>query len=76
MSILFDIPDHVLDGSVYLCGKIAENAGRGCDEVSNKQREARQSKEEKPGRAGADDGVQNILMTSKRIIGNKQRFPL
>lgn len=76
MSIVFDIADHVLGGSVYLRGKIAENAGRGCDEVPNKQREAGQSKEEEPGRAGADDGVQNILMRSKRIIGNKQRFPL
>lgn len=76
MTISFDILDHVLDFSMYLWGIGAEDAGRGCDEVSNKQREARQAKEEETRRTGADDGVQNILKTSKHIIGNKERFPL
>lgn len=67
ITILFDIWEHVLDFSVYLWGRSVENAGRGCDEVSNKQCEARQSEEEETRRTGTDDGVQNILMTSKHI---------
>lgn len=41
----------------------AENVGGGTDEITNQQGEARQTQEEEAGGAGADDGVQNILVT-------------
>lgn len=48
----------------YLRGDGAENAGSSSDEISNQHGEARQAEEEESRRAGADDSVQNILMTN------------
>lgn len=52
-------------GRDYLVGRRAENAGGSADEVPDEEGETRQAEEEEPGGAGADDCVDDILVTHR-----------
>lgn len=80
-SSLIHIMNRMFKMCVYLWGDRAENASSSSDEISNKHGEARQAEEEETRRAGTDDGVHNILMTSTKTqkhinVKRHAAFPL